>query len=97
MPAQLFSLGRVVMTTNLQHKLTETLSQGWDQELKAMMDRHVSGDWGDLGEFNRQQNDRALKKGGRIFSAYYASDGTNVWVITETDRSYTTVLLPEDY
>lgn len=85
------------MTSNLQHRLAETIPETWDQELKAMVDRHVTGDWGDLDEFDRQQNDNALKEGGRIFSAYHTSDGNKVWVITEADRSYTTALLPEDY
>ncbi len=97
MPTQLFLLGRVVMTANLQHSLTEAIPETWDQELKAMIDRHVSGDRGDLEEADQQANDEALKDGGRIFSAYHTSDGTKIWVITEADRSYTTALLPEDY
>ena len=97
MPEQLFLLGRVVMTANLQNRLAETIPESWDQELKAMIDRHVSGDWGELEEFDRQQNNSALKDGSRIFSAYHTSDGTKIWVITEADRSYTTALLPEDY
>ena len=97
MPGQLFPLGRVVMTANLQHTLTEVIPESWDQELKAMIDRHVTGDWGDLEEADQQANDAALKDGSRIFSAYHTSDRTKVWVITEADRSYTTALLPEDY
>ena len=97
MPTQLFPLGRVVMTTNLQHRLSAAIPESWDRQLKEMIDRHVSGDWGDLEEFDRQQNDDALKEGGRMFSAYHTSDGTKVWIITEADRSYTTALLPEDY
>ena len=62
-----------------------------------MIDRHVSGDWGDLDDLHRQQNDAALKEGSSIFSAYHARDNTKVWVILEADRSYTTALLPEDY
>ena len=97
MPGQLFSLGKVVMTSNLQHQLIENIPQSWDQELKAMIDRHVTGDWGDLEGADQQANDAALKDGSRIFSAYHTSDGTKIWVITEADRSYTTALLPEDY
>ena len=54
MPTQLFPLGRVVMTANLQNSLAEAIPESWDHELKAMIDRHVSGDWGDLEEFDRQ-------------------------------------------
>ena len=97
MPGQLFPLGRVVMTANLQHTLTEVIPESWDQELKTMIDRHVTGDWGDLEEADRQANDGALKAGGRIFSAYHTSSGIKLYVITEADRSYTTALLPEDY
>ena len=97
MPTQLFPLGRVVVTANLQHRLTEAFPESWNQDLTAMIDRHVSGDWGDLEECDQQQNDAALRKGGRLCSRYLTSDGTKVWVITEADRSYTTALLPEDY
>ncbi len=97
MPRQLFSLGTLVLTDNLQHRLTEAIPESWYQDLTAMIGRHVSGDWGDLEEIDRQQNDAALRKGGRICSRYLTSDGTKVWVITEADRSYTTSLLPEDY
>ena len=97
MPTQLFPLGRVVMTANLQHGLVETLPESWEYELKAMIDRHVGGDWGDLEECDREQKNKALKDGGRIFSAYHASDGTKLYIITEWDRSYTTALLPADY
>ena len=77
----------------------------WGEKLQAirsldsevLLRMHVSGDWGDLEELDRQQNDEALKRGGRIFSAYHTSEGTKVWVITEADHSYTTALLPEDY
>jgi len=59
--------------------------------------RHQSGDWGNLDSEDRNSNDQALARGGRIFSAYNATDGTKFWIITEADRSVTTVLLPEDY
>ena len=60
--------------------------------------RHASGDWGDISDDDRDLNERALGKGGeRIFSAYDVSGGLRVWIITEADRSATTVLLPEEY
>lgn len=58
--------------------------------------RHLSCDWGDLCESDRKTNDRALVEGERLFSAYQTSEG-RVWVITEADRSVTTLLLPEEY
>lgn len=58
--------------------------------------RHVSGDWGDVDEEDRAANDRAVKEGGRVLSSY-EDDGQRYWILTEADRSMTTILLPEDY
>lgn len=63
----------------------------------TLLNRHITGDWGDLTEEDKQANDNALKCGeGRLFSAYVAN-GVKFWVITESDRSVTTILLPEEY
>jgi hypothetical protein len=62
--------------------------------------RHVTGDWGDIHPDDRGLNEEALRGGGRIFSVYGKQDGTvdnRLWVITEADRSATTILRPEDY
>jgi hypothetical protein len=59
--------------------------------------RHQAGDWGNLTDDDRAANDSALVQGGRILSAYEAVNGTKFWLITEADRSVTTILLPEDY
>ena len=59
--------------------------------------RHVSGDWGEVGREDWAANDKALKVGARLFSAYQLVAGARVWVITEADRSSTTVLLPDEY
>src|ERR1017187_7191509 len=59
--------------------------------------RHQAGDWGNLTDDNRTANDRALAQGRRIVSAHNAMNGTRFWLITEADRSRTTILLPEDY
>src|SRR5215211_5427372 len=61
-----------------------------------LLARHLAGDWGDLGAADARANDDALASGGRLFSAYATAAG-RVWVITEWDRSATTVLLPEEY
>lgn len=60
-----------------------------------LINRHARCDWGDLSEDDKIANDEALKTGGRILSSYNV--GQTVWVITEADRSVTTILLPEDY
>ena len=59
--------------------------------------RHVAGDWGDLTDADKEENERALEQGTRLLSAYHLPDGTKIWIITEADRSSTTVLLPEEY
>jgi len=61
------------------------------------MSRHHRGDWGDLDEEDKAANDQALIDGGRLFSAYHSATGIKVWIITEADRSATTVLLPSEY
>ena len=59
--------------------------------------RHVSGDWGDLCPEDIHENEFSLKQGFRLFSAYILPTGVKIWIITEHDRSSTTVLLPEEY
>ena len=83
----LFPLGRIVMTTNLQGQLQEADPEHWEEELKALIDRHATGDWGDLGEEDKQENQLSLEQGFRIFSAYTASIGIRLYIITEADRS----------
>jgi hypothetical protein len=85
-----FSLGQLVITRNAADTIApKDVAQG--------IFRHGQGDWGDLDEEDKQENERALKYGSRLFSAYHDSNGTKFWIITEYDRSLTTVLLPEDY
>ena len=59
--------------------------------------RHVTGDWGDLCDEDKIANNMALLSGSRILSAYKLDDTTKIWVITESDRSSSTVLLPSEY
>ena len=65
--------------------------------IHAALDRHTAGDWGNLCEEDRLANEHALAEGERLLSAYETVGGTTFWIITERDRSVTTVLLPEDY
>ena len=66
-------------------------------ELESDLRRHLRCDWGDLCEEDKKRNDLALKHGGRLFSAYTCTPNTRIWIITEADRSATTILLPEEY
>jgi hypothetical protein len=61
-----------------------------------LLARHASGDWGELCAFDRRQNEIALSDGYRILSSYNVATG-RIWIITEADRSITTILLPEEY
>ena len=70
--------------------------------IQKSLNRHVEGDWGDLDDGDKRNNDRALKKGSRLRSAYNddrfpENGGTTIWIITEADRSATTVLFPDEY
>jgi hypothetical protein len=85
-----FPLGQIVITPNALEKLAS------DEILNAL-DRHVQGDWGDLDKDDKLENDIALEKGFRILSAYTGNDGIKFWIMTESSRAVTTVLLPEDY
>lgn len=82
-------LGKVVITTQAQDILA-------DADINAALARHQSGDWGEVSKSDWYANDSALKSGNRILSAYTGKGG-KFWIITESDRSYTTVMMPEDY
>lgn len=67
------------------------------EELLTCLCRHLTGDWGEVCPADAEENELSLREGFRLLSAYTASNGTRFWVITEADRSATTVLLPEEY
>jgi hypothetical protein len=87
----LFNLGQTVATPGA----LAALEQASISPI-TLLNRHQRGDWGDLGNEDKQSNDQALSLGDRIFSAYQF-DTVKFWVITECDRSATTILLPEEY
>ncbi len=66
-------------------------------EIKIALKRHFRGDWGDLVDQDRNANDNALQNDGQLLSAYVSKSNTRFWIITEADRSQTTVLLPSEY
>ena len=85
-----FPLGRIVATAN-------ALSQLSSDDVSNGLTRHRDGDWGDVCTEDHEANELALKDGSRLFSVYHSATGLKFWIITEADRSSTTVLLPEDY
>jgi hypothetical protein len=89
MPIAKFRLGRIVATPNALSRLT-------NEDILMGIQRHQAGDWGDVDNHDRQTNESALVEGGRLLSVYHAINGLRFWIITEADRSVTTVLLPQD-
>ena len=83
-------MGQTVITPGA----IEALSSG---VVMNALDRHSLGDWGDVCREDWEANERALKEGTRLLSVYHNDYGTRFWIITEADRSATTVLLPDEY
>jgi hypothetical protein len=88
----LFPLGQIVATPGALQAL-KVAGQGPTEFLQ----RHVNGDWGELDDEDRQENEQSVQNGWRILSAYTTSAGEKLWIITEADRSVTTLLLPSEY
>jgi hypothetical protein len=85
-----FALGRLVATPNALDAIP-------NDEIQSALSRHLRGDWGTLDAHDWNVNESALKNGGRLLSSYRSSQNVTFWIITEADRSATTILLPEDY
>lgn len=92
LPRSKFKIGKLVATPGALAAITGSGENPWQ-----FVVRHMAGDWGELDAEDKQLNEDALKSGDRIFSAYYTAKGVKLYVITEADRSATTILLPEDY
>ena len=93
-----FRLGQVVATPGALEAFVKA-----SDDPTVYLRRHQTGDWGDLDAEDKQANDHAVahendtERQGRVLSAYRLKDGTKIWIITERDRSATTILLPEEY
>jgi len=85
-----FSPGQILMTANAQKQLSQT-------DVQQALRRHFAGDWGDCDPEDTAANEDALLQGDRLLSVYHTAEKVRFWVITEADRSATTVLLPGDY
>jgi hypothetical protein len=88
----LFPLGQIFLTVGAQDALEES-----NQLPNEFLARHQTGDWGLVCADNRRENDLSVKESFRILSTYKTSEGEKLWIITEADRSSTTILLPEEY
>lgn len=91
-----FELGNVVATSGVYEMVGEDIKFG--QFVAKSFERHCNGDWGDLVEEDKKANDFALLDGDdRLFSKYNYKNGVSIYIITEWDRSATTILFPNEY
>lgn len=90
MTARQVPLGKTFISRNAKARLSP-------MDVFVALKRHGSGDWGIIDDHDREVNERALQGRGRLFSVFRSEAGDKFYVITEWDRSATTVLLPEDY
>ena len=86
-----FEMGRTVGTATVVALLEEA-----GVSPQSLLERHHRGDWGDLTEDDRQRNEEALVEGGRLLSVYFVRD-QKIYIITEVDRSVTTIMLASEY
>lgn len=90
-----FDSGKVVVTRGVNDFMAD------DEKFAALvfesLRRHLTGDWGELDDEDKEANERALLDGERLFSAYKTPGMPPIWIITEWDRSTTTILLPDEY
>ena len=87
-----FQPGRILATAGSLKAMEEA---GVNPAL--LLERHLSGDWGDLCHEDRAENELSLKEGFRLLSCYTLTSSERIWLITEADRSATTFLLPSEY
>jgi hypothetical protein len=87
-----FPLGRIVATPGALRALEQA-----NQNPFEFLERHQAGDWGELCEEDKRENEFSVRNGFRILSSYRTRNGSKIWVITEADRSVTTLLRPHEY
>jgi hypothetical protein len=87
-----FRLGALVWTPGAR----DAFDQAEESPLPYLR-RHINGDWGDVSKEDAHENEFSVDHNLRIFSVYHLKDNTKIWIITEADRSATTILLPEEY
>ena len=92
---QTFPLGQLVMTRGVNDLVAD--DEAFAKFVMTSITRHRSGDWGNLTDEDIQENELSLKEGYRLLSAYEAEGLPKIWIITEADRSATTILFPDEY
>lgn len=94
MKVEKFKTGRLLMTRGVNDRVAQDSS--FAELVHASLQRHLSGDWGDVCKEDKAENEFALKNNLRLFSVY-SKEGMGIWIITEADRSATTILFPAEY
>lgn len=90
-----FNPGKLVMTRGVNDLVAD--NEEFAKHVHLSLRRHLAGDWGDVCDEDRTANESALRVGERLFSVYQKEGVPKIWIITEWNRSYTTVLFPEEY
>ena len=91
-----FNYGQLVATSGVSEAMDDNCK--FRDFVTNSFKKHLNGDWGDLCKEDKELNDSALKNGDdRLFSSYTNENGVKIWIITEWDRSATTILFPEEY
>ena len=90
-----FNLGSLVMTRGVNDQIAE--NEAFAKFVMSSLTRHRRGDWGNLTDEDKKENEFSLKQGFRLLSAYEAEGLPKIWIVTEADRSVTTVLFPDEY
>lgn len=90
-----FLMGRPVITSGVAEEIAQ--SEAFAEFVLASLERHAKGDWGDLCEEDKAENELSLKNEFRLLSAYKQDNLPKIWIITEADRSSTTILFPSEY
>lgn len=89
----MFELGLLLVTNGINDKLD---SVRFSKEITVALKRFTNADWGEMEQEDIEANNEALRNGERLFAAYETSEG-KIWIITEADRSATTILFPNEY
>ncbi len=91
-----FKLGQLVVTHGIDDRMNDDST--FRRFIFSALDWYMDADWGDTCKEDKEQNDEALKNGERILAVYiFPKTGDKIWIITEADRSVTTILFPDEY
>ena len=90
-----FESGTICLTSLVSDRMYQ--DELFNDFLHRAIDRHLSGDWGDMCEEDKALNEEAVRLGNERIMSVYKQNGDTLWIITEADRSYTTILFPDEY